>query len=86
MQAQLLSPASAPAYGASAPPPPSSAVDHLDHPVARYRFDDLVARKEVRPDMADDLYGALTTSKVVLLLDDSGSMGARVPDAMSLPY
>jgi hypothetical protein len=82
----------------SAPPPPSQGsysqipssglplVDHLDHPIARYRFDDLVARKEIRADMADDLYGCLTASKVVLLLDDSGSMGSRVSDPLSLPY
>lgn len=80
----------------SAPPPSQGAyhqvpsglpqVDHLDHPIARYRFDDLVARKEIRADMADDLYGCLTASKVVLLLDDSGSMGTRVSDPMSLPY
>ena len=59
---------------------------HLDHPQVRWKFDDLVQRKEIRPDIADDLYGALTTSKVVLLLDDSGSMGQRVADPMSLPY
>ena len=61
-------------------------VDHLDHPEVRWRFDDLVARKEISPQMADDLYSSLTTSKVVLLLDDSGSMGTRVSDPMSLPY
>jgi hypothetical protein len=61
-------------------------VDHLDHPQVRWRFDDLVARREISPQQADDLYSSLTTSKVVLLLDDSGSMGTRVADPMSLPY
>jgi hypothetical protein len=63
-------------------------VDHhgdADHH-ARWRFDDLVARREISPQMADDLYSSLTSTKVVLLLDDSGSMGTRVADPLSMPY
>ena len=37
---------------------------------ARARFQDFVVDREIRPDTADDLYGVLTSSKVVLVLDD----------------
>jgi hypothetical protein len=49
-------------------------------------FDALVCRLEINPEQADDLFSTLSASKVVLLLDDSGSMSTRVPDPMSAPY
>ncbi len=44
----------------------------------RTRFQEYVMDREIRPDAADDLFGVLTTSKVVLVLDDSGSMNTRI--------
>ena len=52
----------------------------------RVRFDEMCARLELKPEQCDDLYGVLSTSHIVLLLDDSGSMGTRVPDTLSAPY
>jgi len=48
--------------------------------MARARFQQFVDDREINPSTADDLYGVLTTSKVALLLDDSGSMKTRVID------
>ena len=56
---------------AAAPPAP---VDP-----ALQRFRDFCVDREIRPDVADDLYGVLTTSKVVLVLDDR--CGGRVAGA-----
>lgn len=53
---------------------------------ARARFDQLCVDRELRPDVADDLYGVLTTSRVVLLLDDSGSMRSRIVDPGASPF
>ena len=73
-----------------APPPPQYAPPGPSPtngaPGDRARFDDLVARLELRPDMADDLFGVLSTTTVVLLLDDSGSMATRVADPLSAPF
>ena len=46
-----------------------------------YRITHLVLQcqdNELKPDVQDDLFGVLTTSRIVLLLDDSGSMRTRV--------
>lgn len=40
----------------------------------RAKFDAFVRDREVNIQQADDLFGVLTSSRVVLLLDDSGSM------------
>ena len=40
-------------------------------PMPKLQFDDFVATREINPTQADDLYGVLSTSRVVLLLDDS---------------
>ena len=77
--------------GASLPPPPqqmqmqmqqaaASAPGDPSADAARARFAQFVAFREIRPAMADDLFGVLTTSRVVLLLDDSGSMNTSVSD------
>ena len=64
--------------------PPQAMMVPLDD--TRARFDLMCARLELKPDQGDDLYGVLTTSHIVLLLDDSGSMGSRVPDTLSAPF
>jgi hypothetical protein len=86
-----------PAYGAPVNEPlltpsgptyialPPQAGSYQSFPAApaddRSRYDALIRQHEVRPDQADDLFGALTSSRVVLLLDDSGSMRTGVQDA-----
>ena len=51
-----------------APPPTSGDPHPLE--AARARFQQFVLDREIRRDTADDLYNVLTTSKVVLVLDD----------------
>jgi len=46
----------------------------------RQRFEAFVRSHEVQPAVADDLFGVLTTTRLVLLLDDSGSMNTPVMD------
>ena len=68
------------AYESAAPAlegPPTGAAE-----AARLRFQQFVAMREVSPSVADDLFGVLTTSRVVLLLDDSGSMNTSVSDPL----
>ena len=52
------------------PPPPG--------PAALTPFQMYVADNELSEEVATDLYDVLTTTRVVLLLDDSGSMGTRI--------
>ena len=76
----------APGYAAAAPPAAPVYAAPGDPVQQRARFDDLVRRYGIDLAQADDLFGALTTSRVVLLLDDSGSMGTPVADPLSAPY
>jgi hypothetical protein len=52
----------------------------------RARFQAFCAANEVSPAAQDDLFGVLTTSRVVLILDDSGSMATTVVQPGQSPW
>lgn len=69
----------------SAPPPAASRLPSAPPPnymgdadAVRKRFDEYAGGHEIPPAQADDLFAVLTTTRVVLLLDDSASMTTLV--------
>jgi hypothetical protein len=70
-----------PAPGGMPMAPPPGGVDPM-----RARFQQFCAANEVPPAAQDDLFGVLTTSRVVLILDDSGSMATTVVQPGQSPW
>lgn len=65
---------------AAVPVPVASSQPTYVGPVGKSPFQQFVEDNEIAPDVAADLQSVLTTTKVILLLDDSGSMNTRIVD------